>query len=143
MSAASTVVSAPQHMQALAHANRVRLARASLKRAVLAGQLDPVEVIRTCPWEVATMPVSELLRSQRRWGRTRPSVSATSWPPSSRGKQAAGASGWSRPDFRTRPLAHLEHQARATAKGSGQCPGRRHECPCGDREGERQPEGRH
>jgi len=71
MSAASTVVSAPQHMQALAHANRVRLARASLKRAVLAGQLDPVEVIRTCPWEVATMPVSELLRSQRRWGRTR------------------------------------------------------------------------
>ena len=71
MSAASTVVSAPQHMQALAHANRVRLARASLKRAVLAGQLDAVEVIRTCPWEVETMTVGELLRSQRRWGRTR------------------------------------------------------------------------
>jgi hypothetical protein len=71
MPAASTVVSAPQHMQALAHANRVRLARASLKRAVLAGQLDAVEVIRTCPWEVETMTVGELLRSQRRWGRTR------------------------------------------------------------------------
>ena len=71
MSAASPVVSAPQHMQALAQANRVRLARASLKRAVLAGQLDVVEVIRACPWEVETMTISELLRSQLRWGRTR------------------------------------------------------------------------
>jgi hypothetical protein len=71
MTAASTVVPAPQHMQALAHANRVRLARASLKRAVLAGHLDVVHVIRTCPWEVETMTIGELLRSQRRWGRTR------------------------------------------------------------------------
>ena len=71
MSAASTVVSAPQHMEALAHANRVRLARACLKRAVLAGQVDVVEVVQTCPWEVATMTVGELLRSQRRWGRAR------------------------------------------------------------------------
>ena len=72
MPAASTVVSAPpQHMQALAHANRVRLARASLKRSVLSGRLDVVQVIRTCPWEVETMTVGELLRSQRRWGRTR------------------------------------------------------------------------
>ena len=38
MEAASTLAPAamPQHMQALAHANRVRLARASLKRAVAA-----------------------------------------------------------------------------------------------------------
>ena len=71
MAAASTVVPAPQHMQALAHANRVRLARASLKRAILAGQVDAVEVIRTCPWQVETMTVGELLRSQRRWGRAR------------------------------------------------------------------------
>jgi hypothetical protein len=71
MSAASTVVSAPQHMQALAHANRVRLARASLKRAVLGNQIDVTDVIRNCPWEVETMTVGELLRSQRRWGRTR------------------------------------------------------------------------
>lgn len=72
MPLASTVAHAPpQHMQALAHANRVRLARASLKRSVLAGQLDVVQVIRTCPWEVETMTVGELLRSQRRWGRTR------------------------------------------------------------------------
>jgi hypothetical protein len=71
MSAASTVVSAPQHMQALAHANRVRLARASLKRAISTSQIDVTDVIRDCPWEVETMPVGELLRSQRRWGRTR------------------------------------------------------------------------
>lgn len=72
MPAASTVIHAPpQHMQALAHANRVRLARASLKRSVLAGQLDVGQVIRKCPWEVETMTVGELLRSQRRWGRTR------------------------------------------------------------------------
>jgi hypothetical protein len=58
-------------MQALAHANRVRLARASLKRAILANQIDVTEVVRDCPWQVETMSVGELLRSQRRWGRTR------------------------------------------------------------------------
>jgi hypothetical protein len=71
MPAASTLGAAPQHMEALAHANRVRLARASLKRAILAGQADVVEVVRTCPWEVETMTIGELLRSQRRWGRAR------------------------------------------------------------------------
>jgi hypothetical protein len=71
MPAASTLVSAPQHMQALAHANRVRLARASLKREILAGRADVAQVVRTCPWQVATMTVGELLRSQRRWGRAR------------------------------------------------------------------------
>jgi len=71
MSAASTVVSAPQHMQALAHANRVRLARASLKRSIGSNQMDVTEVVRNCPWEVETMTIGELLRSQRRWGRTR------------------------------------------------------------------------
>ena len=72
MSVASTVATAPpQHMQALAHANRVRLARASLKRAILANQLDVEEVVRDCPWEAETMAIGELLRSQRRWGRTR------------------------------------------------------------------------
>ena len=39
MEAASTAVPAqlPQHMQALAHANEIRLARAALKRAINAG----------------------------------------------------------------------------------------------------------
>jgi hypothetical protein len=73
MEAASTIAPAgmPQHMQALAHANRVRLARASLKRSIAAGTIDVAEIVRNCPWEVETMTVGELLRSQRRWGRTR------------------------------------------------------------------------
>lgn len=73
MEAASTLAPAamPQHMQALAHANRVRLARASMKRAVAAGQVGAAEIVRDCPWEAESMTVGELLRSQRRWGRTR------------------------------------------------------------------------
>ena len=72
--AASTLAPAaipPLHMQALAHANRVRLARASLKRSVAAGEVGAAEIVRTCPWEAESMSVGELLRSQRRWGRTR------------------------------------------------------------------------
>ena len=73
MEAASTLAPAamPQHMQALAHANRVRLARASLKR-------DDRDRRRRCGGDRQGMPVGgrvddgrELLRSQRRWGRTR------------------------------------------------------------------------
>jgi hypothetical protein len=73
MEAASTIAAAPapQHMQALAHANKVRLARASLKREVAAGRIEASEVVRGCPWEASTMTVGELLRSQRRWGRAR------------------------------------------------------------------------
>jgi hypothetical protein len=68
---ATTTASArqlPQHMQALARANRVRLARAELKRSIGRGE---VEVIRDCPWETESMTLAELLTSQRRWGRTR------------------------------------------------------------------------
>jgi hypothetical protein len=73
MEAASTLAPAviPQHMQALEHANRVRLARASLKRSIAAGQVGAAEIVRDCPREVESMTVGELLRSQRRWGRTR------------------------------------------------------------------------
>ena len=62
MEAASTLAPAamPQHMQALAHANRVRLARAALKRAVAAGAVEAAEIVRSCPWEVETMTVGEL-----------------------------------------------------------------------------------
>jgi len=58
-------------MEALARANRVRLARAELKRAIARGDLDPAEVVRDCPWETESMTLAELLTSQRRWGRTR------------------------------------------------------------------------
>ena len=73
MQAASTLAapSIPQHMRALEHANRVRLARAALKREVQSGRIDVAELVRECPWELETMTVGELLRSQRRWGRTR------------------------------------------------------------------------
>lgn len=63
--------SAPQHLRALARANRVRLARAALKRAVASDQCSAAEVILDSPWEAESMSISELLSSQRRWGRTR------------------------------------------------------------------------
>jgi hypothetical protein len=58
-------------MQALARANRVRLARAELKRSIGRGEVDVAEIIRECPWETESMTLAELLTSQRRWGRTR------------------------------------------------------------------------
>ena len=63
MEAASTLAAAPmpQHMEALAHANRVRLARAALKRSVAAGKVDAAEIVKDCPWEVESMTVGELL----------------------------------------------------------------------------------
>lgn len=73
MAPATTIASPepPQHMRALERANSVRLARAELKRAVARGDLDPAEVVRDCPWQTESMTISELLTSQRRWGRTR------------------------------------------------------------------------
>jgi hypothetical protein len=67
----ATIAAAPQHMRALELANRVRLARADLKRHVATGEVAASEVIVNCPWEATTMPVADLLMSQRRWGRTR------------------------------------------------------------------------
>ncbi len=58
-------------MQALARANRVRLARAELKRSIARGDIEAAEVVRDCPWETESMTLAELLTSQRRWGRTR------------------------------------------------------------------------
>jgi hypothetical protein len=68
---ASAAGAVPQHMEALARANRVRLARAELKRSIARGEVDPAAVIEQCSWETANMTLSELLTSQRRWGRTR------------------------------------------------------------------------
>ena len=45
-----------QHLQALEHANRVRLARAEMKRRIAAGD---------------SMSISDVLMSQKRWGRAR------------------------------------------------------------------------
>ena len=68
---ATATAAAPQHMRALAHANRVRLARADLKRQVADGEVTVSEVVLSCPWEAESMSISDLLMSQHRWGRTR------------------------------------------------------------------------
>ena len=60
-----------QHLRALEYANRVRLARARMKRRVAAGEVSAAEVILACPSEAHTMSVSDLLMSQKRWGRAR------------------------------------------------------------------------
>jgi len=60
-----------QCMEALARANQVRLARAALKRDISAGHRSVTEVITDSPWEAESMSLSELLCSQRRWGRAR------------------------------------------------------------------------
>jgi hypothetical protein len=62
---------APQHMRALQQANRVRLARAELKRQVTDGEVSVADVVVECPWEAESMAIADLLMSQHRWGRTR------------------------------------------------------------------------
>jgi hypothetical protein len=60
-----------QHLRALEYANRVRLARARLKRKIASGELAAAEVVLNCPWQAYSMSISDLLMSQKRWGRTR------------------------------------------------------------------------
>ena len=61
----------PQCLRALEQANRVRLARADLKRQIAGGELDAAEVLLACPWMAETMTVGELLSSQLHWGSRR------------------------------------------------------------------------
>ncbi len=68
---ATATAPAPQHMRALAQANRVRLARAELKRQVAEGESTVGEIVLECPWEADSMSIADLLLSQHRWGRTR------------------------------------------------------------------------
>ncbi len=60
-----------QHMVALERANKIRLARAEIKRSIGRGDVSICDVIRDCPWEMESIALAELLTSQRRWGRTR------------------------------------------------------------------------
>jgi hypothetical protein len=68
---ATATAPAAQHMRALAQANRVRLARAELKKQVAEGDASVADVVLECPWEAESMTISDLLMSQHRWGRTR------------------------------------------------------------------------
>jgi hypothetical protein len=61
----------PQHLVALARANRIRLARAALKRSINDGESTVSEVLTSVPSEAASMTVADLLACQRRWGVTR------------------------------------------------------------------------
>ena len=67
----ATAMAAPQHMRALEQANRVRLARAELKRQVSDGERSVADILLDCPWEADSMTIADLLMSQHRWGRTR------------------------------------------------------------------------
>ncbi len=67
----ATLAVEDQHLRALECANRVRLARARLKRRIAAGEISASEVVSSCPWEVQSMSISDLLMSQKRWGLAR------------------------------------------------------------------------
>jgi hypothetical protein len=69
--APASLAAGPQYMRALERANKVRLARADLKRRVATGETSVAEVILQCPWEAQSMAVADLLTSQRRWGESR------------------------------------------------------------------------
>lgn len=57
-----------QRMAALKTANRIRVERAKLKRAVKAGEVSAVEVLANPEWWVMTMKVELLLRSLPKFG---------------------------------------------------------------------------
>jgi hypothetical protein len=71
MGKSATVGAGEQHLRALEYANRVRLARARMKRKIAGGELSAADVIMSCPWQAHSMSISDLLMSQKRWGRTR------------------------------------------------------------------------
>ena len=66
-----TTADSSQRLRALERANRVRVARARLKRRIAGGELTAAEVILSPRREIDGMPISEVLGSQRRWGEFR------------------------------------------------------------------------
>lgn len=57
-----------QRMEALKHANHIRLSRAQLKREVRAGERAAEDVVLDLPPYCKRMRVMELLRAHRYWG---------------------------------------------------------------------------
>src|SRR4051812_49670177 len=70
MGKSATVGAEQQHLRALEYANRVRLARARMKRKIAAGELSAAEGVLSCPWQAHTMKISDLLIGHKRWGGT-------------------------------------------------------------------------
>lgn len=60
-----------QPARALLLANRVRRERSELKARITDGQLSAAELILICPSVIASMPITQLLTSQRGWGAVR------------------------------------------------------------------------
>jgi hypothetical protein len=60
-----------QRLQALARANRIRQVRADLKRRIADGHVSAAEVILDHQSEVESMPLAQVLTSQRHWGNER------------------------------------------------------------------------
>ena len=60
-----------QRLQALARANRIRQVRADLKRRIADGHTSAAEVILRHQSEVESMPLAQVLTSQRHWGNAR------------------------------------------------------------------------
>jgi hypothetical protein len=60
-----------QRLEALARATRIRQVRADLKRRIADGDVSAAEVILLRQWEVESMAIADVLRSQRQWGDTR------------------------------------------------------------------------
>lgn len=71
MSETTAPVTRAQPARALELANRVRRVRSELRTQIASGQLSAAEVILQCPREVASMPIAQLLTSQRGWGEVR------------------------------------------------------------------------
>jgi len=62
---------AQQRLEALVRANAVRHARAELKRRIADGDVSAAATILFHRWEFESMPVADVLTSQRHWGERR------------------------------------------------------------------------
>jgi hypothetical protein len=71
MDPAASAVDPTQRQRALQRANRVRSARAQVKRRIATGDMTAAEAVLNHRWEIERMPLSELLVSQPRWGAQR------------------------------------------------------------------------
>jgi hypothetical protein len=71
MDRAASELEPTQRQRALQRANRVRSARAYIKRRIAAGELTAADAVLGHRWEIERMGIAELLISQRGWGRQR------------------------------------------------------------------------
>jgi hypothetical protein len=71
MTPTAPVPNSVQRLHALQRANRVRVMRAAVKRAIATGATSAAQAILSGSPEIQSMAVSDLLMSQRGWGRVR------------------------------------------------------------------------